>query len=143
MKESSLWALLKANRCKWALKAMRIEDSCNRGTPDVFAVTINGKSVWIELKNVNDIPKKLDTKFVVNCFTIDQRKFAADMFSHNRSGFLLIRAKDSFILIDGLVAANHLNYVSLTQLKAVSLGLWEGNINWNEFRLALEGSYND
>jgi len=140
MNESSLWALIKANRSKWAHTAIRIEDGCNKGTPDVFAVTSSTlKSIWIELKHAHSLPKRDTTNFSLPHFTLEQRKFVHTMWQANGSGFVFIRVENEFLLLDGVTAGFYIGDCPWNALKEMGIGYWNTKVDWPEFSSALSG----
>ena len=71
MNETTFWHYLR-ERMLGHWEADRIENLCGSGTPDV-TFTVPSKHGWIELKYLENFPKRPTTKVKIACFT-DQQK---------------------------------------------------------------------
>lgn len=111
--ESQMWAALRPVLAGWKLDCVRIETPARDGIPDV-----NYTFGWIELKNVEDWPKKQDTPLRVDHFTVEQRAWLFRRWMSGGLAFLLLRVRkpSDWLLFDGLTASNIVGKVSKNEL---------------------------
>lgn len=86
------------------LNAFAVENPCLPGTPDV-----NYIEGWVELKWLRDWPARADTIVVFEHFTPQQRVWHMRRRAAGGRSWVLIQCKREWILLDGMVAALHLN----------------------------------
>lgn len=104
-------------------KYTRIENRCERGTPDLH-YCVNGKAGWIEMKEIPDWPRKPLGMLPMSHFTLEQRLW---LRTYEQSGgtcwvLLHVKAPREWLLITGGWAARnlHITYRRLVQ-EAASL----------------------
>ena len=115
--------------------AIRVENPAWPGTPDV-SWCIDGVEGWLELKQINHWPKRIDDILVVSHFTPQQRMWLTRR--HNAGGrtHLLIKVDVEWILLRGFVAAAILGRANRDTLIRRSL-LACSPLNVPEFRRIL------
>lgn len=98
-RESRLWKYLRdgmGNR--W--QANRIESSTSVGIPDVeFAVF--GASGWLELKTLDEFPKRDTTNVRIPHFTPEQRLWFRNRAKYKHDCFLMVRVGSEHFLFAG------------------------------------------
>ncbi len=104
--------------------AIPVENQCLPGTPDVECMF-----GWLELKRMEDWPKRATT--IVRCdhFEPEQRIFLEDHcdFGGNAYLLLLIEKTREWLLLNGKVAATLLGRCNQQQLRDNSLAIWRGS----------------
>jgi len=69
--EAGLRSALKG-KLKGICHYVRVENTCETGTPDVNLGWADGHSAWVELKYLSKFPVKSTTKISLECYTRDQ-----------------------------------------------------------------------
>lgn len=98
-------------RALTALNAVPVENPALPGTPDV-----NYTEGWIELKWLRDWPAKAETTVTFRHFTPQQRVWHMRRRTVGGRTWVLIQCKREWILLDGMVAALHLNHATREEL---------------------------
>lgn len=98
------------------LDAMAVENSAMPGTPDVYF--LHG---WIELKEVDDWPKRPTTPLRLPHFTKHQRAWIRRHVHRGGTVFVLLKVgKKEWFLIDGLEAADKLGSSTRAEIESVA-----------------------
>src|SRR3982751_6689369 len=99
--EQQMWGVLRPILKEWGLDPWRIETPNKDGVPDV-----NYTHGWIELKNVEDWPKKAVSPLPCPHFTPQQRVWLLKRWLAGGICFLLLRVRklSHWLLFDGNVA---------------------------------------
>lgn len=96
MDESGFWEQLRSSmRGYW--EAQRIESSTGEGIPDVF-YTIPGQHGWIELKNLQAMPKRPTTPVKIRHFEALQKHWLAKHGKLGGNCWLLVKAAKEWFL---------------------------------------------
>lgn len=124
--EQSMWS-----RVRKALKGLdpiRIENRCEKGTPDVNI----SSGAWIELK-IATAPKKEGVLWIEH-YTQHQRVWAIRRNSAGGKVFLLLKISNLWVLLKGEVAAKYLGYTTINQLKEKAEKIWHPKLIDQELR---------
>lgn len=100
--EQQMWGVLRPILKEWDLDPWRIETPNKDGVPDA-----NCTFGWLELKNVEDWPKRVDSILPCPHFTPQQRVWLLKRWTAGGICFLLLRVRKpgDWLLFDGNVAA--------------------------------------
>lgn len=105
MSEKAFWGWLRTKvGSRW--HAVRIENLVDRGTPDVNFKIKDGAEGWLELKQLDDWPKRLDTIVSMKRYTQEQRLWLLTRAEAGGKAGLLLKVKND-ILLFGPYAAYH------------------------------------
>lgn len=99
-----------------SLDAMRVENPCLPGTPD-----LNFAEGWIELKAVKEWPKRETTPLRVPHFTQQQRVWLTRRHEKGGLALLLLQVADEFLLLSGVDAATLLGNATRDELRTASI----------------------
>lgn len=102
MSEANLWTRTR-NKLGPFGKLVRVENSCELGTPDVaycLGRTSKPVSGWLELKHVPEWPKKEHTSLVIKELTIDQVTWHEEWKKAGGLVFTLIQVDDDIMLVN-------------------------------------------
>lgn len=78
----------------------RVENAISLGMPDV-----NFTLGWVELKHLNDWPKRERTPVTIRHFTPQQRVWLRRRWAASKNAWLLLRVDTTFMLFAGDIAA--------------------------------------
>lgn len=135
-RESSLW-----KRFKEALPpeahSVRVENSVERGTPDVNVAIPYAKHgentdgnrgvcafcAWVELK-VQAPPKRASTRFKIGHFTMEQRQWLNARWLAGQDAYMLLQVNTHYLWLPGHVAAVWVGFCTLKELE--QRALWVG-----------------
>lgn len=95
--------------------AVPVENPALPGTPDV-----NYIGGWIELKQIEEWPKRDDTVVMIEHYTPQQRVWAIRRRRAGGTCWLLLQCRREWLLFDGAVAATHLNSCTKSELTKVA-----------------------
>lgn len=126
-----MWATVRQKML--GLDPVRVDNPADPGTPDV-----NYVEGWIELKQVDEWPKRATTPLRVPHFTSQQRVWLRRRVMSGGRAFVLIKVARDWILLRGDVAARHLGNVPKEELIAFSLAFWPNSLPEEEFRTWLK-----
>lgn len=98
------------------LDAMRVENPCKPGTPDVEFI-----GGWVELKHVRDWPKRASTPVRVPHFTTGQRLWLTRRDKLGGLALLLVQVGPDYLLLSGAKAASILGTSTQAQLRAAAI----------------------
>jgi hypothetical protein len=120
-------------RGSWA-KPMKHADQFTSGVADLSAhLREIDRTVWIELKALDEWPKRARTKVV---FELDelQRDFIWE-----RRGWLFVRVRREYLLFNYIATNNLVDTTLATQenLRLVAKRIWKNSVNWKEFKQCL------
>lgn len=103
--------------------AIAVENLCLPGTPDV-----NCMYGWLELKRIDDWPKRETTTVRCEHFKPEQKIFLQDHCELGGRAYLLllIDKTQEWLLLRGDVAARILGRCTQQQLRDNSLAIWRG-----------------
>lgn len=118
------------------LNAVAVENPALPGTPDVN--TVLG---WIELKHISRPPVRPTTVVRLPHYTQMQRLWAMQRIRAGGMCLLLLQVGSMHILLDGLVAAIHLNHATLEELVKVSAFSWNNRPEPKELLAAVMACY--
>lgn len=114
------------------LHAVAIENSVDRGTPDV-----NCSAGWIELKQLPLWPVRAETMVRVPKFTQEQRLWLQNRCEKGGAAWLLLRVEDEWLLFWGAWAARHVGNCTREQLIEGAHVYWPNGLNGAELARAL------
>lgn len=129
MSEQSMW-----NRVRTALRGLdpvRIENTCELGTPDV-----NYVEGFVELKQVKRYPKRGGV-IRVKHYTEDQKTWAIRRHHAGGRVFLFLKISNEWLLFKGHIAAEKLNKSTIEELREAACGRWLIKLNDPELRKLL------
>jgi len=109
---------------KWLkpLNAVSVENTvAGPGTPDV-----NYVEGWIELKSLEEWPKREDTPLRVDHYTPQQKVWAVRRRRAHGRCHLLLKVGQDWLLLDGAVAARELGKVTKERLMELAEEKWVG-----------------
>lgn len=112
-----MWIALRASMTR--LDAVRVENACDPGTPDVDC-TLG----WIELKNVDELPVRPDTPLRVPHFVPAQRAWLIRRSKAGGRCFVMLRAAGEWILMRGDIAALRLGKCTIAELRQWAFATW-------------------
>ena len=115
------------------LHACSVENGVGAGTPDV-----NYTGGWLELKSLAEWPASDETIFHVDHFTPQQRLWLRKRWLTGGNVHALVKVADDWLLIDGWMAAVHLDRVPRPILLTVSERVWEGGLDEEELLAHLD-----
>lgn len=98
------------------LDALRVENPCHPGTPDV-----NYVGGWIELKQHDKWPAKPETPLRLPHFTPQQKIWLSRRIRKGGRAFVLLQVARDYLLLDGQVASEILGEATEGELKAAAL----------------------
>ena len=138
MAESSLWKYLRKNMQGYG-HWIRVENAVELGTPDVNGCCqYQGKSidVWIELKAIDEWPKRATTRVKLKRFTDEQKQWLIDRRKAGGKAFLFIRVgREYFLFKPGI--AYHIENMTQAQWRKHAHFFAIGSIDWDSFRRSL------
>ena len=103
------------------LHAVSVENPVGPGTPD-----INYCEGWLELKALDAWPVRPDTVVRVPHFTQQQRILLTKRAAAGGNVWLLLTVGRTWMLFEGVVAANHVGKVTKDELLELSSSCWHG-----------------
>jgi hypothetical protein len=115
------------------LDAIAVENSAYPGTPDV-----NFVEGWLELKQLEEWPKRPDTPVTIEHFTAQQRVWLIRRWRKRGNAFLLLRVGQEWFLFDGETAATHVGKVNRIELIRLSLEYWPRGLKGKELLYCLK-----
>jgi hypothetical protein len=133
MSESSMWGTVR--QALRGLDPVRIENKLEKGVPDV-----NYVEGWVELKWVRKAPKNPETILMIDHYTTEQRTWAIRRHHAKGKIFLLLKVGVWWMVLSGACAAEHLNKVTLEELRKVAIKTWYKKLNHAELRQILTSS---
>ena len=113
MSEIALWKMIKDRIAPHAGKWMRVENPCLPGTPDVHYCW-EGRTGWLELKEIEDWPARPDTPVRIPHFTKEQRLWIWDYAEHKGVVRLLLRVRRAreYLLFGPKFAVDELGFAT-------------------------------
>lgn len=115
------------------LHAVSVENLAHPGTPDV-----NFAGGWIELKCLPKATTDSARILLVPHFTLQQRMWLKARALAGERTMVLVQIRSTWILLDGVFAANHLGKVTLEELTGRCLVLWANRPSKPEFLRAVK-----
>ncbi len=116
----------KATRC---LDPVRIENRCEKGTPDVWYV-----EGAIELKWQRKAPKRGGILKLDHDMTLEQRTWAIRRHHAGGRVWVLLKVSQDWILLRGDIAAEYIGFTTLEELKEKARAVWTKKLNDKELR---------
>ena len=108
---------------------VRVENTCETGTPDVNLAWKDGCSCWIELKYLADFPKKPTTNVKLECYTHDQMVWLMTRWSVKQGGsWLFCQVGGEYFLFTGRNAGKL--YYGVTTNEFKELAYWRSKKGW-------------
>lgn len=95
---------------KWggAVFVERIENRVKRDTPDMF-VAYQDLAGWVELKVLDEFPKRATTAVRVSHWTTGQRYWMSRAACYGVKTWLVVRVRDEVFVFDGQRAVHHVD----------------------------------
>lgn len=138
MSEAGLWGTMRqqmgAN--KYWREATRHEDLLSLGIADVSYVSRFGNHGWIELKKINEWPKRESTIVRIDHYTDDQRMWLKRKGKAGGFTWLFLQIKRDYFLFDWY-GAQTIGLVPRKQLDELSYMSWYGKMNWEALSVLL------
>jgi hypothetical protein len=98
--EQRAWDAFSAAINPWDLKLFRVENQCVDGMSDVIGINKKGVVFWCENKALADWPAKDVTYPLRDAFEPGQLPFLRQWIHWRGHGFVLLRVKTEFMLLD-------------------------------------------
>lgn len=105
------------------LHAIAVENPVLPGTPDV-----NYVGGWIELKWARSWPVRPDSIVRIDHYTVQQRVFAYKRRKAGGQCWWLLQVKKEWLLLDGAVAALHVNRATRQELIDLAERYWPAGL---------------
>jgi len=129
--EKSLWRTLNKNMNQnWEVQ--RVENLIGPGTPDLYYTLGKNSTGWLELKYLDDWPKKRPTPVKIEHYTPQQRNWFRRHGSKGANVFLLLQVNKEYLLFDWETAVKHVGNYPAFELKVAAIGYWKNKINYSE-----------
>jgi len=98
-RESNLWKRVREGmKDHW--EATRIECHSALGVPDVYyTMKGSGSMGWLELKRLEEWPKRINTRIKIQHFTPQQRNFIKDHGKLGANVFMLLQVEEDHLLL--------------------------------------------
>ncbi len=112
---------------------IRIENRCEKGTPDVNIST----GAWIELKWQRKAPKRNIVLKLDHDMTLEQRIWAIRRHRAGGKSYVLLKIAQEWLLFEGYIAAELLGKVSLEELRGAAIKVWNKKLNDCELQAIL------
>jgi hypothetical protein len=109
------------------LHAVAIENALDKGTPDV-----NCLAGWIELKQIDDWPRRESTPVQVHHFRPEQRTWLRARCEHGGNAWVLLRVGKEWLLLWGAQAASELGRLPRALLVNLAVRHWPDGLNEQE-----------
>lgn len=106
------------------LNAIAVENPVLPGTPDV-----NYVEGWIELKWIRAWPKGVDTVVRIPHYTVQQRIWHIKRRRAGGQAWWMLRCRSEWLLMDGALAAIHVNNATKAELIALSGRHWKTGLD--------------
>lgn len=138
MNEAGFWKQIKTGMAgRW--HAVRIENACGSGIPDVDYAILNRIQGKIELKYLPEAPKRPDTKVRLPHFNPQQKLFFRMRGPVSGDVWLMVRVADEYFIFDwktALVIENH----TIAEWRVMAKGYWKTQINYTVMaKILIEG----
>jgi len=101
------------------LNMKRIENSITAGMPDVILINRKGTVVWLELKALDEWPKRATTAPLKGKFEKGQLAFMREWRSWKGHSFCLLRVGTVYYLLDPRSQLDELSTQQLTEMAVV------------------------
>lgn len=122
-RESNLWNRLRRNmRDLWGAP-QRHEDSITAGIADV-SFACGGRHHWMELKYLDEWPKRATTVVRVEHFTNEQRSWLRAKGEAAGDTWMLLQVEDELLLFDWQAAVERVGHATREEL--ISIAAWTG-----------------
>ena len=102
------------------LHAFAVENPALPGTPDIY--TLAG---WIETKWMREWPKRPSTRVKVKRFSPEQRAWLRRHAACGGRAWVLLAVNREWLLLDGELAADRLDYTTRRELLGVASEVWQ------------------
>ena len=135
MSERNLWRYIQKNLKQTNNMLMRVENAFYKGIPDVNYL-IDGVEGWVELKYVNEYPKRESTEIKVSHFTTEQKLWHNTRNKMNGLASVLVQVESDYFLFK----KERINLIgALTKRKMFQLSnkSWKNKINFEELKKEL------
>lgn len=100
-----------------SLDALRVENPCMPGTPDVNMITC-----WVELKQQDKWPVRASTPLRLDHdLTPQQRNWLERRIERGGRAYVLMQVARDYILLDGKVAAEIIGEATQAEIKAAAI----------------------
>ena len=130
-KESDLWQYLGNPLKKLGLWMQRIETTIGTGTPDVVYKKRNFEGGWIELKVIDEFPKRASTTVQINHFEPQQRNWLR-LYPGDCWVIVKVMATQEYFLFEGKDAAKFLGETWQTaDWHLFNRGYWKRSIDFS------------
>jgi penicillin-binding protein-related factor A (putative recombinase) len=99
--EQKAWDVFKRHTDAAALRLWRVENITVQGMSDLIGINKNGASFFIEMKALEEWPKRESTKPLKNVFEPGQVPFMKEWIGYGGEAYVLIRVgTDEWFLLD-------------------------------------------
>lgn len=111
--------------------AVAVENAVEAGTPDLN-YCVAGAEGWLELKQVPDWPKGIDTVIRIEHYTLHQRRWIhRRQVAGGRAGLVLQVADEVFLFMDKTALV--VGTLDEPRLRKRCTASWKRSIVWDEF----------
>lgn len=120
MSEKATWDKIRPTLKRF--DAMRVENPCLPGTPDVNLCLGEGREVWIELKQQDKWPVKPETPVRLDHdMTQQQRIWHERRIEHGGRAYVFLQVARDYIMLDGKVAADIIGEATQAEIRAAAI----------------------
>lgn len=138
MTEANMWATmrLQMGKNKHWLEATRHEDTLQLGIADVSFVSTNRVHGWMELKQIDEWPKRESTILKIDHYTDDQRLWLKRKGKAGGHVWLFVKVGRDYLLFDW-EAAQRVGKLNKAALYDIAWKVWEKKMDWRDLGLQL------
>jgi hypothetical protein len=124
LKEQRAWDAFKSGIT--TLHFWRVENQVVSGMADVNGINLSGREFWLELKALDDWPARASTLPLKGAFEKGQIPFLKEKASWRGIGYVLLRVKTQFYLLDPKPRAGLPELVDATKYDIIKNAVCEG-----------------
>lgn len=124
--EQRAWDSFKDSIDTSRLKCKRVENAHDDGMSDVIGQNRNGATFWIEIKALDEWPKRASTNPLASKFEPGQIPFMRNWIQWGGHAFVLLRVKQTFFLLNPML--NDLRHMNTDQLIGTRIVMGSGGI---------------
>lgn len=98
LKEQRAWDSLK-DKLLGRVRAWRVENQITSGMADTVCINNRGTSFWMELKALDEWPKRASTKPLKDAFEKGQLPFLKEWISNGGKAYVLLKVGKEYLLL--------------------------------------------
>ena len=142
MSEKAMWSTMRVKMAQghhWR-EATRHEDKLAKGIADVSFVSEDARHGWMELKQVDEWPKRESTIVRVEHFTTDQLHWLQRKGKAGGNTWLFMKVERDWLLFYWN-QIELIGQINRADLERAATCVWRGRMNWSELGAALRQSW--